>query len=67
MEHFEEVLTIFAQVFHPLTTVHRRRLVVVVVVVYDLATRPKFRILRSDIDRVSDLYEIYHEQLWLQK
>ncbi len=39
----------------------------VIVVVYDLATRPKFYILCSNINRISHLYEIYYKQLWIQK
>ena len=35
----------------------------VIVVVYDLATRPKFYILCSNINRIPHLYEIYNKQL----
>lgn len=37
--------------------------VVVIVVVYDLASRPKFYIICSNINRIPYLYEIYYKQL----
>lgn len=37
--------------------------VVFVVIVYGLASRPKFYILRSNINRIPHLYEIYYKQL----